>query len=123
LVQGIADAAALSTVFDHYVAHEAAARGQASAHGIIARQHPIKDERHVLVFAKLEDSEHATACSRPAVAWSYNLLGQGKNSRLAGDEKQAVRRLTPEPSGPAQAPIVKGAIKAMPCQRFGDDAS
>ncbi len=59
LIEGAADAAALGLVFDDDEADEVAAGGQAGGHGILAREHAVEDEGHVVVFEELGDGEHA----------------------------------------------------------------
>jgi hypothetical protein len=59
LIEGGADATALFLVFDDDEAEEAAAGGEALAHGIDASEHAVEDEGHVVVFGELEDGEHA----------------------------------------------------------------
>ena len=59
LIEGGADAAALGLVFDDDEADEVAAGGEARAHEIVAREHAVEDEGHVVVFEELVDGEHA----------------------------------------------------------------
>ena len=61
LIQCVADAVALSLVFDDDEADEIAPGEQAKAHGIFAREHAVEDEGHVVVFEELGDREHAFA--------------------------------------------------------------
>jgi hypothetical protein len=61
LIQGGADSAALSLVFDDYEAEEAASGGETGAHGIDLGEHAVEGEGHVVVFREAEDCEHA-AC-------------------------------------------------------------
>jgi hypothetical protein len=59
LVQGGADGAALGFIFYYYEAEEAAAGGQAIAHGVGAGEHAVEGEGHVVVFGELENGQHA----------------------------------------------------------------
>ena len=59
LIEGVADGAALGLVFDDDEANEVAARDQAGAHGILAREHAVEDEGHVVIFEELGYGEHA----------------------------------------------------------------
>jgi len=61
LIQGGADVAALSLVFDYDEAEEAASGGEAGAHGVDAGEHAIESEGHVVVFGELEDGEQAAS--------------------------------------------------------------
>jgi hypothetical protein len=58
LIQGVADAAALVSVFDYYEAQEAASGGEAGAHRIDAGEHAVESEGHVVVFGELKDGQH-----------------------------------------------------------------
>jgi hypothetical protein len=58
LVKGVADAAALVSVFDDYEAQEAASGSEAGAHRIDAGEHAVESEGHVVVFGELKDGEH-----------------------------------------------------------------
>ena len=64
LIEGAADAAALGLVFDDDEADEVATGGQAGGHGILAREHAVEDEGHVVVFEELGDGEHAAGGMR-----------------------------------------------------------
>src|SRR5580658_2657610 len=59
LIQGGADAAALGRVFDDDEADEIAAGGEARAHQVVAREHAVENEGHVVVFEELGYGEHA----------------------------------------------------------------
>ena len=59
LIEGAADGAALGLVFDDDEAYEVAAGRKAGGHGILAREHAVEDEGHVVIFEELGDGEHA----------------------------------------------------------------
>src|SRR5271169_365123 len=74
LIEGAADGATLGLVFNDHETDEVAARDEAGAHGILARQHAVENEGHVVVFEELSYGEHAAgsegigAASKPSFA-------------------------------------------------------
>jgi hypothetical protein len=52
------------------------------------------------------------------IAKVHDFFGQGEDSWLAGDDKEAVMGLAAEPTGPLQAAVVEGTIETVACQGF-----
>ena len=76
LIEGGADAATLSLVLNDDEADEEVAGGQSGGHGIVARQHAVEDEGHVVVLEELGHGEHAFS--------GFRLLGLGFRSSRGG---------------------------------------
>jgi len=108
LVESIADRAALDLVLNDSKTDEVPAREQPGAHGILARKHAVKGERHVVIFQELGDGEEVgDAYFRlPAFAFRIarveirDLFRQSEDAGLAGDHQEAVMRLAAEPRSP-----------------------
>jgi hypothetical protein len=47
-----------------------------------------------------------------------DFFGDGEDAGFAGDEEEAVMGLAAEPTGPAEAAIVEGAIETVARQRL-----
>jgi len=122
LVEGATNAAALGFVLNHDEADEDSTGSQPGAHGVLAGKHAIEDEGHVVVFAELEDSQHAASVGCTAVAGSQDLFSEDENSGFAGNEQETMGRLAAEPPRPVQPTVIHGAVKAVPGQGFGDEA-
>src|SRR5215469_5501422 len=70
LVESGEHAAPLRIVFDDHEAEEVASRFQTRAHGIVAREHPVEDESHVVGFEKLGDGQGAENFSAYHSGWA-----------------------------------------------------
>jgi hypothetical protein len=107
LVQGVADAAALVSVFDHYEAQEAASGGEAGAHWIDAGEHAVESECHVVVFGELKDGQH--------VADDINRVGSVSNSRSSESGRHwgsdcATTKVVPFPIGHGRVSIAGAEV-------------
>jgi hypothetical protein len=114
LIEGAANVAALILLLDDHEAEEATSGAKACAHGIDAGEHAVEDESHVVVFGELKDGEHAAAaasrallirtaeggCPHMSVAGAeiHDLLSDGEDAGLAGDDEEAVRGIATEPA-------------------------
>src|SRR5215471_5642650 len=64
LIEGIADTEALGFLFNDDITEKAASGKQARLHGVLAREHAVENEGHVVVFPELQNGKHGFAANR-----------------------------------------------------------